>query len=61
MYISVSEEAAYQLVNLTGQIIKEGKLVNGINNLDFSTFNKGMYFLTIKTNTAYYTEKLILK
>ncbi|MDV7186087.1 leucine-rich repeat protein [Lutibacter sp. TH_r2] len=61
VYISVSEEAAYQLVNLTGQVIKQGKLVDGVNNLNLTGFNKGMYFVKIKTDNAIHTEKLIFK
>lgn len=61
VYIYISEKATYQLVNLTGQVKKQGKLVNGLNHLNLMGYNKSMYFITIKTAYAIHTEKVLLK
>lgn len=60
-YVSVTEEAEYQLINVNGQVLKQGNLVIGENHLNFENVLKGLYFITIKNNNTFYSEKVLLK
>ncbi len=57
--ISIDYEANYMLVNIQGQILQQGKLINGDNSLDVSQHSSGMYFLNIITENGSKTLKLI--
>lgn len=40
----------YELVDVTGAVIKQGSLLNGKTRIDASYFSKNVYFLRIKSN-----------
>ena len=44
-----SEEAAYFIVNMSGQKIKQGTLHANENNIDVSNYQKGLYLLIVET------------
>ncbi|WP_417290320.1 T9SS type A sorting domain-containing protein [Corallibacter sp.] len=59
--IVLNEKASYELVNLNGQLILDGNLVNGSNSVNISKISKGVYFINIKTNTGQFLTKKLIK
>lgn len=55
----VSSDATYSIVNLNGQQIAEGKVVN--NQLDLRTLEKGVYIITIEDKGEIINHKFIKK
>jgi hypothetical protein len=59
--IEISENTKYQLTNIKGQILKQGDLKFGRNNLNFKTLSKGIYFIKVKNKNTFKTRKVIIK
>jgi hypothetical protein len=49
--------AEYEIVSITGTSVLKGKLANG--NIDLSKLNKGIYFLSVKSDGKTKTNKII--
>ncbi len=47
--IEIQENAHYNLLSITGQILKSGNLNKGINSLNFSFLSNGIYFIQMTT------------
>lgn len=64
-YINNSEPFRMNIIDMAGkEMYKEsfsGAAGNFVKNIDLSNFNKGMYFLTIRTSTGTTTRKFIVK
>ncbi|WP_406683719.1 leucine-rich repeat domain-containing protein [Seonamhaeicola sp. MEBiC1930] len=58
--VEVLELMNYNLINISGQIIKQGKLTSGKNELDFTSLSKGVYFITISNTNTFKQKKLVL-
>lgn len=52
-------EANYQLIDLTGKTIKQGKL--NAETIDISALPKGIYMLSLNTNEGVLTEKIVIE
>ena len=59
--IDVLEEVNYKLLNTNGQIVKQGNLISGKNELNITNLSTGMYFITIRNSNTFQQKKLILK
>jgi Leucine-rich repeat (LRR) protein len=57
--INLNEEANYSLINLTGKVLKKGKLVKGKNEVNLYKISSGLYFIKVETNAGATTKKLI--
>ncbi len=57
--VSINDEASYSIVNLNGQVLKNGKLIAGDNTLRTSQLSNGLYFLNIRTNRGFIFKKLV--
>jgi len=57
--INLNEKATYSLLNLNGQLLTNGTLTIGKNELNLSNFSNGLYFIRIKTSNGIVTKKLI--
>jgi hypothetical protein len=55
----VSGNLHYEIFNINGQLISTGSLNEGESKINSNTMNKGIYFLTLKTNTETQTIKFI--
>jgi hypothetical protein len=55
----LKNDGSYQLVNIQGQIIKSGNLINGQNIIEMSFLPTGLYYLTIKTKDGTGIKKII--
>ncbi|MFL9843539.1 T9SS type A sorting domain-containing protein [Flavobacterium rhizosphaerae] len=56
---NIQDIAGYAVYNVLGSIIQQGTLNTGQNSISFSEFNKGIYLLTITTNSGSKTVKII--
>ena len=52
-------EATATLYNVLGQAVKQSALNSGITTLETSNLESGVYFITIKTETATFTKKVV--
>lgn len=59
IYFNTSIDGAVNIYNLNGQLLLSESTL-GINKLDLSHFNTGMYLIEFKSETVSYTEKLII-
>ncbi len=58
-YFQVQDIRNVEICDLTGKKLMAEKNNNGINKVDLSEFENGVYILTIKTDTKMYVKKLI--
>jgi len=49
------------IYNITGSLVLQEKISDNISNINISAFPKGVYFVTISSNTNIHTEKLIIE
>lgn len=49
---NTTENAEYSITSMTGAVLNQGKLNNGIQNFDISSFAAGTYFLQVRTKDA---------
>ncbi|WP_170152880.1 leucine-rich repeat domain-containing protein [Ulvibacter antarcticus] len=54
------EDGTYNILTMSGQILKTGLINNGENRIDVSSMAQGIYVLNIKTMNATLSKKLIL-
>jgi hypothetical protein len=59
--LSLNEKSNYILVNINGQIIKEGELKVGENEIDISKFQSGIYILKVYGIEKTFTNKVYKK
>lgn len=59
LILDLIENANYAVLNLGGQILKQGVLTKGENKLDLSNLNSGFYFIKVETNERSITKKFI--
>lgn len=59
--ITINTDALYTLLSINGQILQQGNLSNGDNEINLSNLSSGLYFVTIKTDTDSLTKKIIKK
>ncbi|WCO01398.1 T9SS type A sorting domain-containing protein [Psychroserpens ponticola] len=59
--ISSTTNGHYNILNVNGQTLKQGVLVNGNNNINLSQLKSGLYFLNIKNDTGSILKKVIKK
>ena len=57
--VSSSIDCSFSLLNGNGQILKQGDLINGNNNIDIGQFESGLYFLHFITDSGSVLEKVI--
>ena len=57
--INIVSSTAFKLLNINGQILKEGLLINGKNTINLSDFKSGLYFLNLKTDSGIIIKKII--
>jgi len=57
--ISIQEEANYRIVNLSGQVLKNGHLYFGDNMLNISQLSDGLYFMNITTDKGFICQKIM--
>ena len=57
--VTLNEESTYSIVNVNGQVLKNGKLSSGDNTLRTSQLSKGLYFLNIRTDSGFIFKKLV--
>jgi hypothetical protein len=57
--VSITNEASYSLITVSGQVVKSGQLRTGENTLNVSSFSSGLYFLQVKTEKGISTKKII--
>ena len=57
--VSITNEASYSLITVSGQVVKSGQLRTGENTLNVSSFSSGLYFLHVKTESGISTKKII--
>lgn len=48
--IKIGVSTSFQLIDISGKIITQGNLFEGINTIDINEINNGFYFLKIKNN-----------
>lgn len=53
------EEATYKILNLSGKILKQGKLEE--NEIDISSFNKGIYLINIIVDNQVINKKIVIE
>jgi hypothetical protein len=58
--IETSEQATYLLFNLSGQIIQEGKLQEGKNNIEIQQVARGVYFVKVLFQERSTTQRLLI-
>ena len=51
----------FEVFNLTGEIIRSGKLINNNKAIDLSSLDKGIYFLKAYSQQSTFTEKVVIK
>lgn len=59
--ISINANGTYQLVDLRGVIISNGKLQAGMNQIEENTATAGIYFLVIETDLGNETQKVVFE
>lgn len=59
MKTSVFGDLRYEIFNINGQIISKGSLNEGENRINSTDLSKGIYFITLKTNSETQTIKFI--
>jgi hypothetical protein len=52
------EFSTYEIIDIHGRLLQNGKINNG-QNIDFSTFNKGIYILNIIVGNARFTKRAV--
>ncbi|QRM90023.1 T9SS type A sorting domain-containing protein [Lacinutrix sp. WUR7] len=57
--VSIEAEAAYSIVSVNGQVIKQGQLQKGDNTLNTSNLSNGLYFLQVRTKEGVSIKKII--
>lgn len=55
------QDAPYQIVNVNGQIIQSGRLINGENQLDTRNFATGMNWIQVVDNGEVWVRKFVKK
>lgn len=53
-----NQNLKYKLINIHGQVLENGKIFN--NELDFSVYSKGVYFLKLAVETGWIIKKVII-
>lgn len=51
----------YLVCDMSGQIVRSGKIVRGSSNLDLSSISNGMYFITVKTTSGIQVSKIVIQ
>ena len=59
--IECAEAANYQILNLTGKVVQSGQLITGIQTLDVSSFESGVYLFRVETKNRTKTIRLVLR
>jgi len=54
-----NRNTAYNITNINGKIISNGVLENNFNTINISSYNNGIYFISISTNDKIVTKKII--
>lgn len=52
IYVETDKNADLKITNLLGQVVYEQKGINGLFQVNSSTFNKGVYFVTLQFNNG---------
>ncbi len=56
-----AEKVAYTIVGMNGQVVDKGVLNSGVNTIDFSAFQTGMYVIQLVNDTKLQSFKVIKK
>lgn len=57
--VTIDEEAQFKLLNVSGQIIKEGVFTTGYNEVGIPELSTGVYFLKMQTAKEFATKRLL--
>jgi len=59
--IKLDRNSVYSIYNINGRLLKQGKLLQGINTLNIKNIRRGIYFIRITDKQMELTKKLIIK
>ena len=57
--VSIDVETNYDLISVSGKVVKSGKFQIGNNTLNVSTFSNGLYFLQVRSENGISTKKIM--
>jgi len=60
LFINSNYSCDYELINMVGQKIISGRIVEGNNELNLREYSNGVYFIKFKENNKVYSKKIIL-
>jgi len=58
--VNIEQPATLQLINAVGEIVTTAN-INGTTNINVSSLNKGLYFLTVTADSGSTTQKIIVR
>lgn len=61
LFITSKVSTSFTLTNINGQVLKQGIIDKGANNINLSYFKNGLYFLNLKTNSGTLSKKILKK
>jgi hypothetical protein len=59
LYVNSPGNYDYSLIDLTGKMIRNGKIVSGVNNIDMTNVMPGVYIMRYMDNNRQWTDKLL--
>mgnify|MGYP000132639614 CR=1 FL=1 len=59
--VETDQEMTYQLLSISGKVVKSGILTVGVNSITVSNFPKGIYFIQLSNDAEKTTHKVVFK